>query len=157
MGSRRGIARAILRRATLVAGIVALSACTPIYRNHGYAPDDTALSEVLVGIDTRDTVSEVVGQPTAGGVLNDGGFYYVESRFRHFGPLAPDEIERQVVAITFDEGGVVRNIERFGLERGQVVTLSRRVTDDNIADTTFIRQLMGNLGRFDAGDFLGDP
>jgi len=51
---------------------------------------------------------------------------------------------------------VVRNIERFGLERGQVVTLSRRVTDDNIADTTFIRQLMGNLGRFNAGDFLGE-
>lgn len=157
MGSCRGIVRAGLRRATIVAGIVALSACTPIYRNHGYAPDEMALSEVLVGIDTRDTVADVVGQPTAGGVLQDGGFYYVESRFRHFGPLAPEEIDRQVVAITFDETGVVRNIERFGLERGQVVTLSRRVTDDNVADTTFIRQLMGNLGRFDAGDFLGEP
>ena len=157
MGSRRGIMRAGLRRATIVAGILALSACTPIYRNHGYAPDELALSEVLVGIDTRDTVADVVGQPTAGGVLNSGGFYYVESRFRYFGPLAPEEIDRQVVAITFDDQGVVQNIERFGLERGRVVTLSRRVTDDNVADTTFIRQLLGNLGRFNAEDILGEP
>jgi hypothetical protein len=50
---------------------------------------------------------------------------------------------------------VVTGVERFGLEDGQVVSLSRRVTDDNIRDTTFVRQLLGAIGNINAGSFLG--
>lgn len=150
-----------IRRRTRVA-VLALTlglvtACTPLFRNHGYAPSETDLAEVLVGVDTRDTVADVIGPPTAGGVLNAGGFYYVQSRFRTVGPFRPTEIEREVVAITFDAEGVVSNIERFGLEAGRVLVLNRRVTDDNTQDRTFIRQLLGNIGNVDAGDFLGEP
>ncbi|WP_377506154.1 outer membrane protein assembly factor BamE [Octadecabacter sp. R77987] len=143
-------------RGTSVLALVTVVGCTAQFRNHGFAPDDGQLSEVLVGVDTRDTVAETIGAPTAGGVLNDGGYYYVQSRWRHFAYMAPAEIEREVVAITFDSAGVVENIERYGLQDGQVVALSRRVTQDNVRDTTFIRQLMGDIGRFDAGTFLGD-
>jgi outer membrane protein assembly factor BamE (lipoprotein component of BamABCDE complex) len=145
-------------RAALVACVLLMSVgCTTLYRNHGYAPNDEELAEVLVGVDTRDTVFDVIGPPTAGGVTNGGGgYFYVQSRFRLLGPLEPKEIDRQVVAIQFDETGVVSNVERFGLENGNVVALSRRVTQDNVRDTTFIRQLFGSIGRFNAGDFLGD-
>ena len=51
-----------------------------------------------------------------------------------------------MVAITFDDQGVVTNVERFGLEKGQVVALSRRVTKDNVASAGFLRQLFGNIG-----------
>lgn len=146
----------MVRRAALVLALGLAMGCTPLYRNHGYVPSEQDLAEVLVGVDTRDTVADVIGPPTAESVLDGGGFYYVESRFRTLGPFRPTEIDRQVVAITFGPEGVVRNIERFGLEAGRVVTLNRRVTDDNIRDTTFIRQLMGNVGNVNAGDFLGD-
>ena len=147
------------RAASLLAvmGIVALSACTPQYRNHGYLPTETDLATISVGVDTRDTVIAAIGAPTVDGVLNDSGFYYVESRFRHFGPLAPQEIERQVLAVSFNQSGVLTNIERFGLEDGRVITLSRRVTDDNVRDTTFIRQLLGNIGNFDPTALIGAP
>ncbi|SLN18853.1 outer membrane protein assembly factor BamE [Roseisalinus antarcticus] len=144
-----------VRGAVVAVALALVVGCTPIYRNHGFVPSETELVEVQPGVDTRDSVVEIIGQPTAGGVLNDGGFYYVQSRFRHFGPLEPTEVDRVVLAITFDDGGVVRNIERFGLEQGRVVELSRRVTDDNIRDTTFIRQLIGNLGNFDPAQILG--
>lgn len=146
-----------IARGALLSGALLLAVgCTTLYRNHGYAPTDDQLAEVLVGVDTRDTVADVIGPPTASGVLNEGGFFYVQSRFRYFGALEPKEIEREVVVISFDGDGVVSNVERFGLENGQVVALSRRVTQDNVPDTTFIRQLFGALGRFEAGDFLGD-
>ena len=147
------------RAASLLAviGIVALSACTPQYRNHGYLPTETDLATINVGIDTRETVIATIGAPTVDGVLNDSGFYYVESKFRHFGPLAPQEIERQVLAVSFNDAGVLTNIERFGLSDGRVITLSRRVTDDNVRDTTFIRQLLGNIGNFDPTALIGAP
>lgn len=148
---------AMKTRAVLAGCVLLMSVgCTTLYRNHGYAPSDEQLNEVLVGVDTRDTVVDVIGPPTAGGVSNGGGFFYVQSKFRLLGPLEPREIEREVVAIRFDEAGTVTNVERFGLENGQVVALSRRVTQDNVRDTTFLRQLFGSIGQFNAGDFLGE-
>ena len=146
--------RARLGRIALIA-VLGLGACTPQYRNHGYMPTDTDLATIAVGVDNRDSVIAAIGAPTAGGVLDPSGYYYVESRFRHLGPLAPQEIERQVLAISFDAAGVMTNVERFGLQDGRVVTLSRRVTDDNARDTTFIRQLLGNIGNFDPTTLIG--
>ncbi len=157
MGEQANRATRLLRGLVFAGLMTALGACTPLYRNHGYVPAEEDLAAILPGIDTRDTVADVVGPPTAGGVLNEGGFYYVRSRFRTFGPFEPREIEREVVAINFDAEGIVRNIERFGLEAGRVVQLNRRVTDDNLRDTTFLRQLLGNIGNFAAEDFIGEP
>ena len=128
--------------------------CSAIYRNHGYVPAEDELALLTVGKDSRDSVEVAVGRPSAAGLLNDEGWYYVQSRYRQVGPRAPQEIERQLVAISFDEGGTVTNIERFGLEDGRVITLSRRVTDTNIKGANLIRQILGNFGRFRAGDFL---
>lgn len=133
---------------------VLLGACAPVYRNHGYVPTETDLALLEVGIDTRETVAEKVGRPTALDLLSDVGWYYVQSRYRHFGPREPKEIDRQVVAITFDEGGIVRNIERFGLEDGKVVALSRRVTETSIKEVSVINLLLRNAGRIVPSTFL---
>jgi outer membrane protein assembly factor BamE (lipoprotein component of BamABCDE complex) len=87
-------------------------------------------------------------------VLTDTDYYYVSQQVRQFGFMAPQVLDRQVVAVSFDGAGVVRNIERFTLEDGRIVPLTQRVTDNTVQNTTFLRQLMGNLGRFDADTFL---
>lgn len=141
---------------TLVAGaaLLGLISCSTIYRNHGYVPTDQELSEILVGVDTRDTVAETIGTPSISSLVNDSGYFYVKSQVKHFAYRRPEEIERQVVAIRFDSRGVVSNVERFGLAEGNVVAVSRRVTDSSVKDKTFLRQLLGNIGNFSAGDIL---
>lgn len=156
MGNYLGTARAGLRYAVLGLALLTLTACTAFTRNHGYIPRDDEISAISVGVDTRETVATAIGTPTAGGVLSQSGYYYVRSAFRHYGPLAPQEISREVLAINFSDAGTVSNISRYGLDDGRVVVLSRRVTTDNVRDTTLIRQLMGNFGRLNVGDFLGD-
>lgn len=143
-----------LRRGFLGLAVLALAACATIYRDHGYVPIDRQLDEVVVGVDTRDSVIETLGRPSTGGILDDGGYYYVASRFRHWAWTKPKEVERQVVAITFDDKGVVRNVERFGLEGGRVVALSRRITDTKLASPTFLGQLFGNFGNVTAADVV---
>ncbi|MEZ5714860.1 MAG: outer membrane protein assembly factor BamE [Paracoccaceae bacterium] len=147
-----GISKARLGLAALA--ILALTACAPVFRNHGYIPSEDELAEIVVGVDTRATVDEVIGAPSAGGVLEGGDYYYVRSRVRHFGMFEPKEIERQVLAISFNEQGVVQNIERFGLEDGRIVQLSRRVTSSSVEGKGFLRQLLGNIGGFNPGAFL---
>jgi len=136
---------------TAAAVYFAIGACSPIYENHGYIPQQEDLDKIIVGVDTRASVEASVGPPSSGGVLDDAGYYYVRSRLRTFGPTARKEIERQLVAISFDGEGVVSNIERFGLEDGQVVQLARRVTDTAVSSTSILRQLFGNIGKVGAG------
>lgn len=146
--------KSLMQMGVMVGGLVALGACAPTYRSHGYIPPDEDLDQIVVGVDTRSTVEDVVGSPSSAGVLNEGGFFYVRSRVRTFGPTRPREVERQVLAISFDGDDVVQNIERFGLEDGRVVALERRVTDNGVTNLGFLRQLLGNIGNFDPGDFL---
>jgi outer membrane protein assembly factor BamE (lipoprotein component of BamABCDE complex) len=139
--------------AVVVAAMVA--ACSPVIRNHGYVPAEDELALVEVGVDTRETVGQKIGRPSTSGLLNDEGWYYVQSQYRHFGPREPQEIDRQVLAVTFNEAGVVENIARFGLEDGKVVEISRRVTQTNIKGITLIQQLLGSFGRIRAEDIAG--
>ena len=131
-----------------------LSACGQTPRTHGYVPTDAQLEAVVVGRDTRATVQTILGVPGSTGLLADAGWFYVRSTFSEGTVRERQEVDREVVAVSFDEAGVVSNVERFGLEEGQVVLLSRRVTSDNRTGVGFLRQLFGNLGRIDPGQFF---
>ncbi len=153
---RRGAFRIVGRTFVVVAGM-ALAACSPIVRNHGYVPSDAELSEISVGRDTRESVADALGSPGSAGVIGDRGYYYVSQRVQQRGYRAPEILDREIVAVSFDSRGVVSNVERFGLEDGNVVALSRRVTDSNVQGIGFLRQLMGNLGRINPAALGGGP
>ncbi len=141
----------ILLTVALAAG---LSACTRLTDTHGFVPTEGDLAEIEVGRDTRSTVQSIIGRPSTTGIIDESGWFYVKSEFRQFGWREPEEVGREVVAVLFDERGLVANIERFGIEDGRIVALSRRVTDDNTAGVSFLQQLFGNLGNFNPAQFL---
>jgi outer membrane protein assembly factor BamE (lipoprotein component of BamABCDE complex) len=146
-----------IRRAAILAVLIVLAACTTIYRNHGYIPNKEDVAKVTVGESTQAEVARDVGRPTSTGLLTGGAWYYVGSKFRHYGARAPKEIERQVMVISFDEQGVVENVEYFGLERGELVVISRRVTRSSVKGLGIVRQLLSNVGNFSAGQFIDTP
>lgn len=133
---------------------IALAGCTARYRTHGYVPSEDELQQIVPGVDTRATVEDLVGVPSTSGTRNESGFYYIESDVRHFAWKQPEVVDREVLAITFDSTGVVENIERFGLEEGQVVPIARRITRSGDGDISFIRKLFGNIGGINAADFF---
>jgi outer membrane protein assembly factor BamE (lipoprotein component of BamABCDE complex) len=143
------------RMAAVALGLVlGLASCGEVSRSHGFVPSDDQLEVVVVGRDTRATVETILGIPGSTGLVADEGWFYVRSTFEDGTYRALREVDREVVAVSFDSEGVVTNVERFGLEDGQVVALSRRVTDDNTAGIGFLRQLFGNLGRIDPAQFF---
>jgi outer membrane protein assembly factor BamE (lipoprotein component of BamABCDE complex) len=142
-------------KAALALGLaLGLAACGDTAATAGFVPTDDQLAAVVVGRDTRTTVSTILGDPGSTGLTADEGWFYVRSTFEDGTYRSRREVDREVVAVSFNEAGVVTNVERFGLEDGQVVALSRRVTDDNTAGIGFLRQLFGNLGRIDPAQFF---
>ena len=139
-----------LRHGLLVLLLGALVAgCSPQMRYHGYAPTDVDLADIQVNQDTRETVAQKIGQPGIGGVMEGSGWFYVQSDWRHHNWRAAEEVDRQIVAISFDARDRVSNIERFGLDDGIVVPLSRRVTDMGPRPSV-LRQVIRVLGQFTA-------
>ncbi|PIE08167.1 MAG: cell envelope protein SmpA [Rhodobacterales bacterium] len=134
----------MVKRFAALAALSAVVSCSPVLTYHGFVPTEEDLAEIEVGLDTRATVASIIGKPGTAGLLDKSGWYYVRSEFRHVPVRGPQEIDREVVAISFDDENIVTNIERFGLERGEVVVLSRRVTDSNIANVSFLGQLFGS-------------
>ncbi len=131
-----------------VLATAAVMGCVADFRNHGYIPNEDVLDDIVIGVDTRASVEEAAGSPASAGLLGDSGFFYVRSQVKSVGLRAPKVVDRQVLAISFDESGTVENIERFGLEDGRVISLQRRVTESSTVDRTFLRQLLQGIGQF---------
>ena len=144
-----------MRNLGAVLAVSALIACSPIVRDYGYAPSNTELAEIVVGVDTRDRVQELVGAPAASSLMRENAWYYLAHRQETYGYKAPVTTDRQLVAISFSPEGTVTNIERFTLSDGRVIVLNRRVTEANTQGISFIRQLLSNLGRINTDEILG--
>lgn len=154
MSAKANPLKSAMKYATWALAGLALSACGSIYQKHGYVPTEEQLAEVVVGVDTKDSVAETIGVPSASGVLNDGGYYYVSTLMRSRGISAKKPVSRTLVAVSFDSRDVVSGIERYSLEDGRTIPLERRVTSSSVQDKTFLRQLLGSLGNFGPGDLL---
>ena len=144
-----------VRTGILIVGFAVLAGCATLQDSHGYVPEDTLLQEIKVGQDTKETVTRIIGLPGTQGIVDDRGWYYVKSDYERFLWRAPKEVNREVVAVTFSDSDQVENIERFGLEAGQVVRLNRRVTTSNTQGIGFLRQLFSNIGNFDPASLFG--
>ncbi|AML52532.1 outer membrane protein assembly factor BamE [Falsihalocynthiibacter arcticus] len=151
-----GLGKKTAKLACFVALVFTITACTAVIRKHGYIPTDEELDSVIVGVDTVETLESTVGSPSGRGILKDGDWFYVESLWKNYGYREPKEIDRQVVAIRFDDKGVVSNVERFGIEDGQVVALSRRVTDSGISGVGFLAQMFGSFGNLTGSALTGN-
>jgi outer membrane protein assembly factor BamE (lipoprotein component of BamABCDE complex) len=144
------------RAAVLVLAAVlgsGLAGCAPVIQNHGYAPDDESLAEVVSGQDTKGSVRRKVGRPSGTGVFDDNGWYYVATTIKKYMYHEPEVIERRVVAIEFGENEVVSAVSVYGLEDGRVIDLQTRTTPTHGRKLTILQQLLGNLGRFNEDTF----
>ena len=133
-----------------------LAACGGQYRNHGYMPLAEDVDALIVGVDTRDSIIEVMGVPTTGGVLTEEAMYYVRSRVHHKGYVKPNEIQRDVLVLSFDKNQILRNVERFGIEKGKLIRLEHRVTEAPSGDRSILQQIIGSIGGFNPNSIVNN-
>jgi len=139
-------------------GMLALSlaACAAQERVHGYVPEDIDLESVLPGVDTISSLETSIGRPSASGIVRDNAWYYVKSTVRHFTYNRPEVTDREVLAIRFDDQGVVQDVNRYGLEDGRVIDLKRDITVTHGQTLSALQQILGNFGNIDPSQVLQD-
>jgi outer membrane protein assembly factor BamE (lipoprotein component of BamABCDE complex) len=139
------------RRSSAIAGVIACAAalaagCSPVIRNHGYAPPPEELADLRVGLDTRASVQSKIGRPAGTGLFTDNGWYYVSSKVEHLTYHAPEVVDRRVVAVMFDDNDVLAAVNEYGLEDGRVVDLETKTTPTHGRQLTILEQAFSNIG-----------
>jgi len=135
--------------AAILCGFLAV-ACAPTVQVHGYVPPQADIARVRPGVDNTAAVQQILGLPSSNGVLRDSAWYYVQSTIENYTYHAPKVVDRTVVAVNFDNRGVVRDIKRYGLADGRVVNLETRTTETGGRELGMLEQLFGNILNLDA-------
>jgi outer membrane protein assembly factor BamE (lipoprotein component of BamABCDE complex) len=134
----------------LILCAMAATACAPTVQIHGYVPPPEDIAKIRPGFDDVGSVEQVLGRPSSNGVLRDSAWYYVQSRVESYTYHAPRVIDRTVLAVNFDQRGVVRDITRYGLEDGKIIDLTTRTTGTGGREMGVLEQLFGNILNLDA-------
>jgi outer membrane protein assembly factor BamE (lipoprotein component of BamABCDE complex) len=145
----------VRKAAVSAAALLALAACAPISSTHGFQALDVKPAELKVGEDTKSTVLERLGSPSVVSTFDPNLWFYMSQSVEQIAFYKPRVTNRDVVAVSFDEGEKVQEINTFKLADGRVIAFNGRETPTRGRELTILEQLIGNVGR--AGNILGRP
>lgn len=145
-------ARASLTLVAALAGALALSGaltgCSEQITKHGHQFHDTDLQAIQPGM-SQEQVRSTLGTPATTAVVGSGdAFYYISSTMSQSAFFTPSEKDRQVVAVYFNQGGMVETVANYGLKDGKVFDfISRTTPAPGGKDEGILKSLFRNLGK----------
>jgi len=125
----------------------ALSACEPRVALRGNAPLESRMQAVNIGISTKRDVAQAIGTPSTVSTFDQNVWYYMSQRRETWAFYDDEVVEHQVLALHFDEGGVLREIEEFDETSLADVNFRDRETPTSGRTMSIMEQLFGNLGK----------
>ena len=149
------IRRAIIATAVILsAGII--SGCNPTLRSHGFRYPEGEVPELTPGVDSQASVLATLGNPSTRGAFEQDTWYYISATREYLAYLRPDTRERRIIAVRFDEEGLVSSVDEYGMEDGRVIALVDRETPTRGRELSILEQLLGNVGRLPSEQFGGE-
>ena len=132
----------------LLAVTLALGACSPTVRTHGHRLDDPALAQITPGQTSREQVAQLLGSPSALSTFDDSAWYYVSQRTERRSFYQKDVVEQKVVTISFDDQGLVSDVDQHDLDQARAIEPVERITPTEGNELSLFEQFVGNVGRF---------
>ena len=129
----------------LLSAAALLTACEPTIANRGNILDRDSLAQIAPGSTTREEVATKLGTPTEISTIDDKIWVYVGRETEQYSFLDPEIIKQQAIEVDFNESGVVTNVRNLDLSQAGDISPVGRETPTYGHDSTFIRQLLGDL------------
>ena len=108
------------------------------------------LDQLVVGTSTRADASSLLGTPTTKATFDDDTWIYVGEVTRPVIAGTQGIRSQDVVVLRFDKDGVLRGIEHKTKADAQPVEVVSRTTPSPGSEASFMQQLLGNVGKFNA-------
>jgi len=139
--------RGFLRLSAALVALGVATACAPVHTYSGFSAErnNVEIPDPQVGVDTRSTVQQRFGSPSTTAVMDQASWYYVSAVQERVAFYTPRITERQVMVVRF-EGETVAAVEKYGIERGQIVAYNANATPTRGRELGVLEQLFGNIG-----------
>jgi outer membrane protein assembly factor BamE (lipoprotein component of BamABCDE complex) len=150
-----------IRKLGLLGFIMLLSACSSdVFLVHnGNMPSNDKVNQVAKG-QTRAEVEQILGAPSAVTSFDANTWIYMSSTLKKVAFFEPEETKRDVLAITFNDKGVVSAIKTYNKEDGKNIAIDKTETPTVGHNIGFFRKYFGGVGAYmpiaptDSGDKL---
>jgi outer membrane protein assembly factor BamE (lipoprotein component of BamABCDE complex) len=137
----------------MVAALFLLSACFTVpVDQRGNLPEPDKLSQILPGTTDKATVTQLLGSPSSVAAFDGDTWYYISQKTKSVAFFKPDMLDQQVLAIDFDDKGIVREVRHRDLADGETIVPNPNATPAPGREFSFLEQLIGNFGRFSGKD-----
>jgi outer membrane protein assembly factor BamE (lipoprotein component of BamABCDE complex) len=144
----------------LTSGTVALAACLALAgcglfaaapQVRGNKVDADQLKELTPGTSTRADVTALIGSPTVRAAFDDNTWIYISEVTQPRIGRTQAVLDQNVVVLTFSDQGVLRDVATRNKADSLPVDVVARTTPSPGTEASFLQQLFGNIGRFNAG------
>ncbi len=135
-----------------------LGACSAIQASpqvRGNRIDAAQLKDLVPGTSTRLDVTSLIGSPTAKAAFDDNTWIYISEVTQPRVGRIQGVNSQDVVEMTFDDSGILRGMRHMSQADAQPVSVVARTTPSPGSESTFMQQLLGNIGKFSGAGLPG--
>jgi outer membrane protein assembly factor BamE (lipoprotein component of BamABCDE complex) len=122
------------------------AACNPIRDTHGFTAQAQDQIKVEPGVDTKSTVLARLGSPSTQSSFDQPAWYYVTTIQERYAFYKPQTVNREILVVKFDAEDKVASVDRYGMERGRVISYSDDKTPTRGRELGLLEQIFGNVG-----------
>ena len=119
-------------------------------QHRGNHVDADQLKELVPGTTTQADVRALIGSPTARATFDDNTWLYISEVTRPAIGRTQSVLDQGVLVLHFNDGGVLQAMETLNKDDSLPVTVVARTTPSPGTEASFLQQLFGNIGRFNA-------
>jgi len=130
------------------AAVVALGACTNPIDQRGNLPPPDKIAAIKPGTTDKATVTQLLGSPSSVAAFDPNTWYYISQKSRQEVFVKDQILDQQVLAIDFDDKGIVRDVRTRDMADGEPIVPNPNATPAPGREFTVLEQLIGNFGRF---------
>ena len=135
--------------------LVVIAGCNQPVDQRGNLPTEAQLKEIKPGTTDKATVTRILGSPSSIAAFDGDTWYYISQKTKAIAFFKPELVDQEVMVISFDKEGVVREVRHRGLDDRVAVVPNPNATPAAGREFTFFEQLIGNFGRFSGSSPTG--
>lgn len=137
---------------------LSLTACSwlfPAPQTRGNKVEADQLKQLTPGTSKKADVTALIGSPTQKSMFDENTWLYITEVTQPRLGRTLGVLDQTVVVLSFDTNGVLTGMKTATSDDAVPVSVASRTTPSPGTEASFMQQLLGNIGRFNAAGGSG--
>ena len=132
-----------------LAGVLLLGGCSTDYfvQTECNLPSKGDILSLKQGM-TQQEVRDIMGSPSIVSSLDHRTWLYMNSTMKRMAFFEPEELDRHLVAVQFNQSGKLERVLELSKEDGKDVAVSQSATPVLGSEETFMEKYFGGVGYY---------